>query len=57
MDRRERVRGDGRSTIRLFVEAPLETGVSIALAPGQVHYLRNVMRQAEGWSHSPIQRA
>ena len=48
MDGRERERGDGRSTIRLFVEAPLETGASIALAPGQAHYLRNVMRQAEG---------
>ena len=48
MDRRESARGDGRSTIRLFVEAPLETGASVALAPGQAHYLRNVMRQAEG---------
>ena len=48
MDGRESARGDGRSTIRLFVETPLETGASIALAPGQVHYLRNVMRQAEG---------
>ena len=48
MDGRESARGEGRSTIRLFVEAPLETGASIALAPGQAHYLRNVMRQAEG---------
>ena len=48
MDGRERAHGDGRSTIRLFVETPLETGASIALAPGQAHYLRNVMRQAEG---------
>ena len=48
MDGRERARGDVRSTIRLFVEVPLEAGASIALAPGQAHYLRNVMRQAEG---------
>ena len=44
----ERERGDGRSMIRLFVEAPLEAGAAIVLAPGQAHYLRNVMRQAPG---------
>ena len=44
----ERERGDGRSAIRLFVEAPLAAGAAIVLAPGQAHYLRNVMRQAPG---------
>ena len=48
MDGPERERGDGRSMIRLFVEAPLEAGAAIVLAPGQAHYLRNVMRQAPG---------
>ena len=48
MDGPERERDDGRSTIRLFVETALEAGASIALAPGQAHYLRNVMRQAPG---------
>ena len=43
-----RERDDGRSAIRLFVEAPLETGTAVALASGQAHYLRNVMRQAPG---------
>ena len=44
----EREREDGRSTIRLFVESPLEAGAAVALAPGQAHYLRNVMRQGRG---------
>ena len=48
MDGPERERDDGRSTIRLFVETALEAGAAIALAPGQAHYLRNVMRQAPG---------
>ena len=48
MDGPERGREDRRRSIRLFVEAPLQAGTSIALAPGQVHYLRNVMRQAPG---------
>ncbi len=48
MDGRERERDDGRSTIRLFVETALDAGDAIALAPGQAHYLRNVMRQAPG---------
>ena len=38
----------GRSAIRLFVEAALEAGTAVALASGQAHYLRNVMRQAPG---------
>ena len=46
MDGRERERDEGRSAIRLFVESPLEAGAAIALAPGQAHYLRNVMRRA-----------
>ena len=41
-------RDDGPSTIRLFVEAPLAAGTAVALATGQAHYLRNVMRQAPG---------
>ena len=48
MDGPERDRDDGRSTIRLFVETALDAGAAIALAPGQAHYLRNVMRQAPG---------
>ena len=43
-----REREEGRSAIRLFVEASLEAGAAVALAPGQAHYLRNVMRQAPG---------
>ena len=39
---------DRRSTIRLFVEDPLESGATFALGQGQVHYLRNVMRRAPG---------
>ena len=41
-------REDGRRAIRLFVEAPLEAGTAVALASGQAHYLRNVMRQVPG---------
>ena len=44
----EREREDGRGAIRLFVEAPLDAGAAVALASGQAHYLRNVMRQAPG---------
>ena len=44
----ERERGGDRSTIRLFVEDPLESGGLLTLASGQAHYLRNVMRQAPG---------
>ena len=43
-----REREDGRSATRLFVEASLEAGTAVALASGQAHYLRNVMRQAPG---------
>ena len=41
-------REDGRRAIRLFVEAPLDAGTAVALASGQAHYLRDVMRQAPG---------
>ena len=41
-------RGDGPSTIRLFVEAPLEADTAVALTSGQAHYLRNVMRRKPG---------
>ena len=41
-------REDSRGTIRLFVEAALEADSAVALASGQAHYLRNVMRQAPG---------
>lgn len=34
--------------IRLYVEAALQPGVSIALSPEQSHYLLNVMRCADG---------
>ena len=44
----EREREDGRIAIRLFVEAALKAGTAVALASGQAHYLRNVMRQAPG---------
>jgi 16S rRNA (uracil1498-N3)-methyltransferase len=33
---------------RLFVEADLAPGLAIACAPPQAHYLRNVLRMAEG---------
>ena len=48
MARPECERDDGPSTIRLFVEAPLAAGATVALASGQVHYLRNVMRRKPG---------
>jgi 16S rRNA (uracil1498-N3)-methyltransferase len=35
-------------SIRLFVAAPLHEGAEIAAAPGQAHYLQNVMRRAAG---------
>ena len=41
-------RDDGPSTIRLFVEAPLAADATVALASGQAHYLRNVMRRKPG---------
>ena len=44
----ERERENGRSAIRLFVEAPLDAGAAVALAAGQAHYLRNVMRRKPG---------
>ena len=44
----EREREDSRNAIRLFVEAALEAGAAVALASGQAHYLRNVMRQTPG---------
>ena len=44
----EREREDGRSAIRLFVEASLDAGAAVALDSGQAHYLRNVMRRKPG---------
>ena len=44
----EREREDGRSAIRLFVEASLDAGAAVALASSQAHYLRNVMRRKPG---------
>ena len=44
----EREHEDGRPTIRLFVEDALESGATLALGQGQVHYLRTVMRRAPG---------
>ncbi len=41
-------RDDGPSTIRLFVEAPLDVGATATLASGQAHYLRNVMHRKPG---------
>ena len=41
-------RDDGPSAIRLFVEASLEAGATVAPASGQAHYLRNVMRRGPG---------
>ena len=37
-----------RNKIRLFVEADLDSGVEVNLAPDQVHYLRHVMRRNKG---------
>ncbi len=48
VDGPEREHEDGRPTIRLFVEDALESGATLALGPGQIHYLRNVMRRAPG---------
>jgi len=38
------------SAIRLFTEADLSVSVSVPLAEGQAHYLRHVLRRAEGAS-------
>lgn len=46
--KREDEQAGGRSAIRLFVDAALEPRATVALAPAQSHYLRNVMRQAPG---------
>ena len=37
-----------RAGIRLFVQAPLDAGVSLIMENRHVHYLRNVMRKSEG---------
>ena len=37
-----------RAGIRLFVQAPLDAGVSLIMEEQHVHYLRNVLRQSEG---------
>ena len=37
-----------RAGIRLFVQAPLNAGVSLIMEDQHVHYLRNVLRQSEG---------
>jgi 16S rRNA (uracil1498-N3)-methyltransferase len=37
-----------RAGIRLFVQAPLNAGVSLIMEERHVHYLRNVLRQSEG---------
>jgi 16S rRNA (uracil1498-N3)-methyltransferase len=37
-----------RAGIRLFVQAPLEAGVSLIMEERHVHYLRNVLRKSEG---------
>ena len=44
----EREGASERSTIRLFVEQPLAANAVLGLAQGQAHYLRNVMRRAQG---------
>ena len=38
----------GKSSIRLYVAAPLREGASIALSKDQTHYLKNVMRRSVG---------
>ena len=49
MDRPEREQEEGRSTIRLFVDAALEADASRSCwTAAQAHYLRNVMRRAPG---------
>lgn len=35
-------------TPRLYINAPLKTGAAVALSPDQAHYLKNVLRRAEG---------
>jgi 16S rRNA (uracil1498-N3)-methyltransferase len=37
-----------RSGPRLFVAEEIDAGRAVALAPGQAHYLKNVMRLAPG---------
>jgi 16S rRNA (uracil1498-N3)-methyltransferase len=37
-----------RAGIRLFVQAPLNAGVSLIMEDRHVHYLRNVLRRSEG---------
>ncbi|MFQ5958554.1 MAG: 16S rRNA (uracil(1498)-N(3))-methyltransferase [Alphaproteobacteria bacterium] len=37
-----------RAALRLFVEAPLAVGATVALTPGQTHYLQTVMRRQDG---------
>jgi len=37
-----------RAGIRLFVQAPLNAGVSLIMEDQHVHYLRNVLRRSEG---------
>jgi 16S rRNA (uracil1498-N3)-methyltransferase len=39
---------DGRGKIRLFVQERLSEGAAVAAAPGQAHYLMDVMRLATG---------
>ena len=48
INRAEQESAGQRSTIRLFVDAALEAGASVALAPAQAHYLRHVMRRRLG---------
>ena len=38
----------GLAVIRLFVEVPLAAGVAVPLSAAQAHYLRAVMRRADG---------
>jgi 16S rRNA (uracil1498-N3)-methyltransferase len=40
--------GLARAKVRLFVDAPLGQAQSVALSPGQAHYLISVMRMAVG---------
>ena len=49
-------RDDGPSTIRLFVEAPLAAGGTVALASGQAHYLRQRDAPQAGGPGPPVQR-
>ena len=43
-----REQAGGGSAIRLFVEAALDSGAPVALAPAQARYLRQVMRRTPG---------